>query len=222
MAKKELLITAVACATSLAACASKIQTTGNQDTLAGASNDRQQAGGLSSPCPSEKSAAISGSGEGMDLQSEEAVSDGCLAAWRKALKGDKAGAMKDLQALEKQYPKQTTVHFMMAQVLEHAGDKAGAIKFYREAAERAQFSSMYILKLAEALRTSGDARGAIVQYRKLVAVHPTFSEAKIGLARALLDAKERAEAKELIDQVLRMEPENAQARDLLKNINANS
>src|SRR6266404_8209843 len=109
----------------------------------------------------EASSAVKIGESAIDQEAEEALSEGCVAAWRKALKGDEPGAMKQLQDLDKRYPKAITVKFMMGQVEEHSGKKAQAIKYYQDAVEKSSFNSMYLYKLAESLRTTGNARGAV-------------------------------------------------------------
>ncbi len=164
-----------------------------------------------------KLGAVAISGDSVDLASEEAVSDGCLAAWRRAVKGEQAEAMKQLEVLDRQYPRQTTVRFMMGQVMEHFGKKSDAVKFYREAlGKQQQQNSIYLFKLAEALRTSGDTKSALVEYRKILGCYPRFVPAKIGLSKVLLSSdRNSAEAKEQLEQVLRLESDNREAKDLL-------
>jgi predicted Zn-dependent protease len=151
-----------------------------------------------------------------DLSAQDVISQTCLEAWRKALAGDKAGAMKQLRELDKKYPKVPTISFMMGEVLEHCGDKKGAIPYYQESVNESDFSSVHRYKLAEAMRTTGDAKGAIKEYRKLVEAAPTFAAGRLGLARALLQMDPKsAEAKEQVNEVLQMEPDNPDALALL-------
>lgn len=162
-------------------------------------------------------AAVQGSGSqelgpACDVNSEMAVSDGCLKAWRTALAGDTAGAMQQLRGLEKQYPKQSTAHFMMGQVMELAGDKKAAVKYYGEAQKAAEFNSLYLFKLAESLRQTGNAKDAIAKYRRLIEQSPKFVPGRLGLARALYVVdKNSPEARQVVETVLGSDPGNKDA-----------
>jgi len=154
-----------------------------------------------------------------DAEAEATVSKGCVEAWRKGLAGDQEGAIKQLKELDKQYPRVSTVRFMLGQVLERAGKKEEAIKYYRDAVRQSDFDSMHLFKLAEALRTTGDAKGSIPYYRKLLKGAPDFSPGELGLAQALLKIDRNSkEARELIGQVLKDEPQNKEALALSSGI----
>lgn len=148
---------------------------------------------------------------------DEIVFNGCLAAWRKCLHGDQPGAMKDLNELDRKYPKTTTIQFMMGQVLDHSGKKHEAVKYYQRALSNSEPNSMYLFKLAEARRASGDIKGAIVEYKRLLELLPNFVPAKLGLARSLqqLDP-ESPQAIKQIQEALKLEPQNKEALELLK------
>jgi len=154
--------------------------------------------------------------EPVDLDAEETISKGSVQAWRKGLAGDVDGAMKQLDELNKKYPKAITVRFMMGQVLERSGRKAEAVKYYRDAVRQSQFNLMYLFKLAESLRTTGDSKGAVQTYKDLLALDPNFVPAKIGLARALwkLD-KNSPEARTQIEESLAVDPKNQDAKSFL-------
>jgi tetratricopeptide (TPR) repeat protein len=147
-----------------------------------------------------------------DLQAEAAVDQKCVEAWRIGIAGDPEGAIKQLKELDKEYPRVSTVHFMLGQVLERAGRKKEAVTYYRDAVRQFEFDSMHLFRLAEAMRTTGDARGAIPYYRKLLKGAPEFAEGKLGLAKALLQVDPNSqEAKEEIKQVLQEQPKNKEA-----------
>lgn len=140
-----------------------------------------------------------------DMAAEAAVSEGCVSAWRKALKGDEQAAMAELDELDRKYPKMLTVRFMRGQCLEQLGKKKEAIKYYKESVTGFEFGSIRLWKLAEAMRTTGDARGALPYYRKLMKANPDFNHGKIGLARALIAIEgegKSAEASQLLASVV--------------------
>lgn len=154
--------------------------------------------------------------EPVDLDAEEAVSVGSLSAWRRALAGDEAGALRQLEELDKKYPKAITVRFMIGQVLERAGKKQEAVKYYRQAVRQSQFNTIYLFKLAESLRTTGDAEAAAENYRQVLEIDPQFAPARLGLARALwsLD-KNSEEARRQAARALVLEPNNQEAKVFL-------
>ncbi len=159
--------------------------------------------------------------EPVDLVAEEAIAKSSLEAWRKGLAGDVDGAMKQLEELNKKYPKAITVRFMMGQVLDHSGRKAEAVKHYREAVKQSQFNRMYIFKLAESLRTTGDAKGAAENYRELLALDPTFAPAKVGLAKALwMQDKDSQEARKQVEEALAIDPTSKDAKSFLAEMDA--
>lgn len=183
-----------------------------------------------------------GTGVALDMKAETVISTECLEAWRKALKGDEKGAMSQLKSLEKRYPKVSTIQMMMGQCLEHLGKREEALKYYRASLEESQFSSIRVFKLAEALRKSGKYEEAKQHYERLMRTHPGFPSAKIGLAVCLKAEKnveaadkqlsetvklasdllksqkpeERADGERILKEVLDADPDNAEARQLLR------
>ena len=170
----------------------------------------------STPAPEHKASGAMPIVEPVDLDAEEAISKGAVEAWRKALAGDVDGAMKQLEELNKKYPKAITVRFMMGQVLERGGRKAEAVKYYRDAVRESQFNLMYLFKLAESLRTTGDTKSAVQTYKDLLKLDPQFVPAKVGLARALwkLD-KNSPEARMQVEESLALDPKNQDAKSFL-------
>jgi predicted Zn-dependent protease len=139
----------------------------------------------------------------VDMAAESAVSEGCVAAWRMALKGDEKGSLARLDELEGKYPKMVTISFMRGQILEKLGKKEEAIKFYRQAVTAKEFSSMHLFKLAEALRTTGKPDQALPYYRRLLDANPDYPPFQLALSRNLLAVdKHSAEAKSLLESVV--------------------
>lgn len=152
-------------------------------------------------------------GTGSDGESDEALSNGCVHAWRTALSGNEEESMAELRALDKRYPKAITIKFMMGQVEARCGKKKEAVEYFRQAVTKSRFNSMYVFKLAESLRTTGDAQEAIVRYRELIKLNPEFAPGRIGLARALYDEDQNSrEARGQLKKVLDLEPDNRDAR----------
>jgi tetratricopeptide (TPR) repeat protein len=151
-----------------------------------------------------------------EMEIEGEVSKRCVEAWRKALKGDKKGALADLDTLSKTYPNVATITFMKGQVLDHLGDKKEAIAFYKQAITNNEFSTMRIFKLAEALRATNQNAEAVKEYRRLLAIAPDFVPGKIGLAKSLLATdKASPEAKKQLESALTIDGTSTEARKTL-------
>ncbi|MDZ4833548.1 MAG: tetratricopeptide repeat protein [Candidatus Melainabacteria bacterium] len=163
---------------------------------------------------------------------EQAVADGCLKAWRKAVNDkDEAAAMKMLEELDNKYTGISSVQFMMGQVKDHFGKHKEAVVHFRRAHSSNQFSSMQTFKLAESLRKSGDAKGSIVYYKKLVGNLETatgefgqdtmvqlLGSVRLGLAKAYSESGQKDEALVEVKKVLEKRPEQADAKSLLKEL----
>ena len=196
-------------------CTSKVSTNqfnqnnpANQSTTAQAGSDSSNSSGT---------AQID---DGIDYSQEMKVSDGCLSAWRKALNHNGDGAIKELKALGKQYPRATTVDLMMGQVLEHLGKKKEAVEYYRKAVNNSNSDAMYMYKLAESLSTTDDIKGTIAAYQNLLKLNPHFAPARLGIAKALLKQdKNSKQARQEVRQVLEEEPDNQEAKTLASQIN---
>lgn len=150
------------------------------------------------------------------LQMEAQISEGCVKAWRTAMSGDTDGSLRQLDQLAKTYPSVGTISMMRGQILQHAGRKQEALQAYKQAVSTNEYSSLGTFKYAEALRTTGDAPKAVDEYHRLLKSAPEFVPGKIGLAQALyaLD-KKSAEAKTQLQESIKLEPNNAEAKSLL-------
>jgi len=168
----------------------------------------------------------------VNIQKEQAVADGCLKAWRKAVREkDEDGAMKLLEELDKKYAGISSVQFMMGQVKEHFGKHKEATEHFKRAHSTNEFSSMQTFKLAESMRKSGDSKGSIVYYQKLLAnleratgeygldhMKSLLSSVRLGLAHAHKDCNETDQAKAMVNKVLKDDANNAEAKSLLKEL----
>jgi tetratricopeptide (TPR) repeat protein len=173
---------------------------------------------VNTAAPSQQGGAQIGESS-ISQEAEEAVSEGCVQAWRKALHGDEEGAMKQLTELDNKYPKVITVRFMMGQVKEHVGKKKEALQYYRDAVGKSRFNSMYLFKLAEAERTAGNAKESIQHYRQLIQMNPQFVPGKLGLAHALYDVDATSsEVRKELKEVLAIEPDNKEAQEFQRSL----
>lgn len=159
-----------------------------------------------------------------DMAIEGEVSSGCVEAWRKGLKGDEKGAMKQLNDLSQRYPNVGTISFMKGQILDHLGKKEQAIAFYQQAITGKEFSTIHIFKLAEALRVTHRDKEAIEQYNRLLAAAPDFVPGKLGLAKSLLAVdKNSKQAREQLESAVKIPVDDkktiAEAQALLDQMN---
>lgn len=172
----------------------------------------------------------------VNIQKEQAVADGCLKAWRKAVRDkDEEGAMEMLDELDKKYSGISSVQFMMGQVKDHFGKHEEAVEHFRRAHSVNEFSSMQTYKLAESMRKAGDARGSIVYYQKLIGnleaatgkygmggnMKQLLHSVRLGLARSYVACKQKDDALSEVNKVLKDDPANANAKALLDEIEKN-
>lgn len=158
-----------------------------------------------------------------DMAIEGEVSQGCVEAWRKGLAHDEKGAMKQLNELGQKYPNVGTIQFMKGQVLDYLGKKEQAITFYKQAITGKEFSTMHLFKLAEALRKTHKDTEAAEQYKRLIASAPDFIPGRIGLAKSLLAVdKHSPEAREQLNETLKIDGDFKEAKDMLSAMDAKS
>ncbi|MBU6451597.1 MAG: tetratricopeptide repeat protein [Cyanobacteria bacterium REEB67] len=208
----------------LSACSGRVETGDAHLSKVQTSSQSMVKDGLAGTKPAQESAnspsgsATANAGEG-DMATMEAVSNGCLKAWRKACGGDKKGALAILGDLEKHYPGVLTVQMMTGQVYEHFGDNKEAVEHYRKAVTGSEFSSFHLFKLAEAMRKNGDHKGAAANYRKVIKMAPEFGAANLGLAKCLLaEDKQSAEARTLLGLAVQDKQVAAEAQLMLDQV----
>ncbi len=91
-----------------------------------------------------------------NMQSETAVAQGCLDAWKVAvMQKDEAKSMEMLQKLAKENPNISTIPFMMGQVKDFFKKPKEALVYFRKAYSINKYSSIQILRLAASLRKNG-------------------------------------------------------------------
>ncbi len=152
----------------------------------------------------------------INLEQEASIENLCLEAWRKCLAGKKEESIKELKALGKQYPNSSSVLFMTGQVLDKCGKKEEAATYYAKSMHDSDFAVMSLFKLAESLRTTGNTAKAIARYKELVVIAPQFSQAHLGLAKALLLQNPKSpEAIKELNLVIALDPNNKEAKSLL-------
>lgn len=175
-------------------------------------------------------------GERVNWNDIETITNGTRAAWRVAINHDEQGslsnkewqqarqkdeseAMQQLQELARRFPGSSSISLMMGQVKEHHGHKKDAIAYYEESVSKNTRNPIYLIKLAEARRKAGDIEQAIRLYRQLVKESPDFSSAKIGLARCLKQQDPGStEARQLVSNVLTANPYDSEGLAMQKEL----
>lgn len=196
----------------LGGCNGRVSTPGNLSNL-------EQRGGQDFGTVRSAESSQAALDNHIDMGAEEAISNGCLSAWRKACGGDEKAAMTELTALDKSYPKFLTIQMMMGQVLEHFGKTEAAIEHYRKAAFGNEFSSMSQFKLANAYRKAHRYDEAVPIFRRLLVGTPDFVPAMIGLADCLAQKPATAaEGLKLAQQAAQLAPEDKDALALVKQL----
>lgn len=196
----------------LSGCSGRVSTPGNLSNI-------EQRGGQDFGTVRSAQSSQTTLDNHIDMAAEEAITNGCVSAWRKACAGDEKAAMTELNALDKSYPKFLTIQMMMGQVLEHFGKTEAAIEHYRKAAVGNEFSSMSQFKLANAYRKAHRYEDAVPIFRRLLAGTPDFVPALIGLADCLAQKPATAaEGLKLAQQAAQLAPEDKDAQALVKQL----
>ncbi len=137
------------------------------------------------------------------------------AEWKKVRQHDEEESMKQLEELSSRHPRTSFIKTMMGQVKHHFGKEAESAKYFEEALAHNRHEPLLTFKLAEARRLSGETKKAIEFYRETLELQSDFPEARLGLARCLLeDSSTSAEGREIISDVLKKDPDNKVALEL--------
>ncbi len=216
----------------VSACSNRIRTNdGSLGRVQVAGGNAPAAGNANKAAPGEPTSNVSG--ERFDLSEDELVSKESLRAWRIALAhsergempedewnkiraADEAESMKILLNLEKNHPKASYVLTMMGQVKHHFKKDDEASEYYERAMLQNRADPILLLKLANTRMATGKIPKAIKFYRESLKANPDFTDAKIGLAKALLKQNPKDdEARSLLREVLEAEPNNEKAKEAL-------
>lgn len=135
--------------------------------------------------------------------------------------GDQAGAIAQLRIAVQGEPNSSTLHFELAEALSGSNaqaDRNEAEREYRLALELDPSNERAERKLGDIEQEHEHVKEAYAHYAHAVQLVPTDLDAKLGLAMTLLQMEHRDEAKALIEDVLRSEPENAMAHFFLSKV----
>jgi Tfp pilus assembly protein PilF len=106
------------------------------------------------------------------------------------------------------------VHFELAELLHTSADetvKKEAQKEYRAALVENPQNEKSILRLAEIDGQKGNIQQSYEEYTKAVGLQPADADAKLGLAKTLIDMNQADKALPLLEDAIKLEPTNATA-----------
>jgi len=123
-----------------------------------------------------------------------------------ALLGDGTGAVEQFDQALKLDPNFVKAHYSLALMQSDAGQPAPAIQ-HLQAALKAQPGYVEArLLLADVLRRSGQADASLPQYAQVVSQDPRIPEARFGYAAALIRLRRWTEARDYLDDAIRVYP----------------
>jgi tetratricopeptide (TPR) repeat protein len=128
--------------------------------------------------------------------------------------GDHANAIAQYREAIRLNPKLPGAHFELAEQLRTSSDaalNAQAEGEYQAALQVNPYDELSWRQLAGVLSAKGDFKTAEENYRKAIALQPRDSEAKTGLAIALISTNRTGEAIPLLDSAVKDDPTNMAA-----------
>ena len=109
-------------------------------------------------------------------------------------------------------------HFYLGVVLFQRGDFVGAAAAFRRATELKPDYAVAYYNLGQCLTKQGDRPGALAAFRAAVENKPFYSEAHAALGAALAEEGRTAEAREQLQDAVRLDSEDRRSRDLLERL----
>ncbi len=111
-----------------------------------------------------------------------------------------------------------TAYYFLAGILEKEGDVSGALKLFTEAATFGTGIAEAQYNLAVTLQKYGKLTEAEAAYRRTIALDFGFVDAHFHLAELLAEQGRLQESLTELEAVVKLQPENAQARSHMENI----
>lgn len=134
---------------------------------------------------------------------KEGNTNGAIAQYRKAIAVD---------------PGLPGIHFELAELLNTSQDasvKSDAANEYRAALKANPLDEKAECRLADIDAVKGNSTQAYDEYSKAVDLQPEDADAKLGLAKTLIDMNQQGKAQVLLEQAIQLEPTNPAAHYLL-------
>lgn len=132
-------------------------------------------------------------------ETRQGNTNGAIAQYRKAIAID---------------PNLPGVHFELAELLHTSQDQAVKIEAeqeYRAALKENPQDEKTICRLAEIAAQKGNVQQAFDGYSRAVELRPADADAKLGLAKTLIDMNQTSKAMTLLEDTVQLEPTNAVA-----------
>ncbi len=132
--------------------------------------------------------------------------------------GEVAGSEEQWRTLIRLQPQAALPYFNLAKLLDEAGRGAESLPLYRECL---RINADYFparLALGTLCRRSGLLPEAVQELWQAVRQKPRAVEPRVALAQALTQSQRTAEAAEQWREVLRLDPDNAKAREQLRGL----
>jgi len=135
--------------------------------------------------------------------------------------GDHSGAVAQYREAIRLKPTLPGAHYELAEQLRTSPDpafNAQAESEYRAALQQNQYDELSWRQLGGIMAAKGDFKTAEEDYKKALAFQPNDSDAKTGLAIALISVNETSEAISLLENALKDDPTNIVAHFRLSNL----
>jgi tetratricopeptide (TPR) repeat protein len=132
-------------------------------------------------------------------------------AWDLAAKGRRDQAIRVLQDLIKNNPKDADARLLLGSLLMEEGDRSESIEQLSEAVRLRPASADAQNALGEAYNSFGDSKAARAPFEKAVAINPGFAVAQVNLGLVLLQAGEYEAAAGHLDRAIRIMGNTAEA-----------
>jgi tetratricopeptide (TPR) repeat protein len=123
------------------------------------------------------------------------------------LAGDPRGAEAEFEEALRLLPGYAKPLFSLGVLMEERGRDADAIDRFSRAVASDPTMVNARASLADALRRSGKLEAAIAEYTQIMAIDPSASDARFGRAMALVRLRRFAEARTVLEEAVRVHPE---------------
>jgi tetratricopeptide (TPR) repeat protein len=134
--------------------------------------------------------------------------------------GDAAGAVQQFEAALRRAPEFPRAHFGLGMVASLSGRHTEAVERFAAAVKYQPDYLEARLGLAEALRATGRLEDSLPHFARIVELDPGFAEAWVMYASTLVQLRRYAEARDRIDEGMRVHPGQPELVDLQARLHA--